>query len=303
MSALLAVVGISSTASADVALSGSGSLTLSSDGDNNEAILAAGVAFDLSTTTANGMTISASGSVSNGSDQLTSSSSSAAGVGAGGFDAITFGVGSASITVGSVEVPNGHGDVGGVASDMTSQGDNAYGSDSSFGVNGTLEAAGISITTAIGSGSLTLGYVYDNGSEDAAADAGVIGGDAGTATGLSASLPVGNMTVGVGYTTDGTQTETGASVAMALGAGTVTVGYGAVTADDANETAIGATYATSLDADTSVTVGYQSVKAAASETMMGIAVSRSIGGGASVFLEAENYASGTNIGIGTSFSF
>jgi len=295
MSALLAVVGISSTASADVSVSGSGSLTISSDGTDNETVLASGVAFALSATTANGMTISTSGSLSNGSTQ-----GSTNGAAAGGFSSVAFGLGGSTITVGKVEVPNGHGDIGGVASDMTLQGANAADSSAAFGVNGTLEAAGISLSTAVGGASITLGYVYDNGE----VDSGVIGGSNGTATGVSASLPIGNMTVGLGYTTDGTQTETGASVAMALGAGTLSAGYGAVTASAANETVIGATYATSLDADTSVTIGYKNIKAALAETTMGIALSRSLGGGASVFLEAQNYSkSGTDIGIGTSFAF
>jgi len=297
MSALLAVVGFSSAASADVSVSGSGSLTISSDGTDTETYLASGIAFALSTTTANGMSISTSGSVSNGSDQGTDSVA-----GAGGFTSVAFGLGSSTITVGKVEVPNGHGDIGGVVSDMTAQGANAADADAAFGVNGTLEAAGVSLATAVGGASVTIGYVYDGST--AGLDSGDISNGT-TATGVSASMPMGNITVGLGYTTDGTQNETGASAALALGGGTLTLGYGTVTASAANETVMGATYAASLDADTSVTVGYKNISAADTESTMGIALSRSLGGGASVFLEAVNYSisAGTDIGIGTSFAF
>jgi len=296
----MAVAGFSSAASADVAVSGSGSVTLASGGSQTDVILASGVAFTLSTTTANGMTISTSGSVSNGSDQYAGANTTN-GAAAGGFSAVAFGVGGSTITVGKVEVPNGHGSVGGVVSDMTKQAGGSPDSDNAgFGVNGTIEAAGLSLSTAIGGASLTLGYVYDTSKTDA--------GDIGAGDnvmGVAASMPMGSFTLGLGYTTDGTQTETGASAALALGNGTLTVGYGQTTASAANETVMGTTYATSLDADTTVTVGYKNTKAAESETIMGLALSRSLGGGASVFLEAENYSQSgaTDIGIGTSFAF
>lgn len=299
MSALLAAVGFSSAASADVSVSGSGSLTISSDGANTETILASGVAFGLSTTTANGMTISTSGSVSNATD-------SDGVAGAGGFSALSFATGGSTITIGKVEVPNGVGDVNPSASDMTKQGRNKnHTTNSSFGVNGTVEdKAGITLATAVGGASVTIGYIY-NTAEVAQGD---ING-ANTTTGVSFSLPVGNITATLGYVTDGTQNQSGAEAALALGTGTLTVGYGQTSASAANETSMGATYAMSLDADTTMTVGYNSTKGTTAHTKSGIALSRSLGGGASVFLEAINYAgagasqAGTDIGIGTSFAF
>jgi len=298
ISAILAAVGFTSSAYADVSVSGSGSLTISADGDNTETILASGVLFTLSTTTANGMTISTSGSVSNGTG--TGAHSGAA----GGFQSIAFATGGSTITVGKIEVPNGMGDVGPAASDMTKQG--AAGNsavNSSYGVNGTIENAGVSLSTAVGGASLSVGYVYDASD----ADDGVIGATT-TATGVSVSMPLGNITATLGYTTDGTQTAQGGQVALAVGTGTLTVGYGTASATAANESTMGAKYAMSLDADTSLTVGYNSTKGSATHTKTGLAVSRSLGGGASVFLEAINYAgggatAGTDIGIGTSFAF
>lgn len=296
LSALLAAVGFSSAASADVSISGSGSVTISADGANTETILASGIEFALSTTTANGMSISTSGSISNASDAESAAT--------GGFSSVDFATGGSTITIGKVEVPNGVGDVGPSASDMTKQGNKGNNSTTSgYGANGTLEAAGVSLATAVGGASVTIGYVYN-------AD-GVTQGDISgttTATGVSLSMPVGNITATLGYTTDGTQNESGVEAAVALGGGTLTVGYGATSASAANETTMGAKYAMSLDADTSMTVGYNSTKGSATHTKTGIALSRSIGGGASVFLEAINYAgagatAGTDIGIGTSFAF
>ena len=74
---------------------------------------------------------------------------------------------------------------------------------------------------------------------------------------------------------------------------------------------MGATYAMALDADTSVTVGYKSIKDADddSTTQFDASISRSLGGGASVYDiraftgENDNSTSGTAIGIGTSVSF
>ena len=241
------------------------------------------------------MSISTSGSVSNGT--------TVEAAGAGGFSSVAFSTGGSTITVGKVEVPNGAGDVGPAASDMTKQGDKGNLATSSFGVNGTVEAAGVSLSTAVGGASVTVGYVYNA--------AGTTQGDisgTNTATGVSISMPLGGMTASLGYVTDGTQNQSGASVAMALGGGTVTVGYGSTTATAANETSMGAKYAMSLDADTSMTIGYNSTKAATPHTKTGVALSRSLGGGASVFLEAINYSgagatAGTDIGIGTSFAF
>ena len=295
LSALLAAVGFSSAASADVSVSGSGSVTVSADGTNTETILASGIAFALSTTTANGMSISTSGSVSNGTTVQAAA--------AGGFSSVAFATGGSTITIGKVEVPNGVGDVGPAASDMTKQGGNKNDADSAFGVNGTVEAAGVSLATAVGGASVSIGYVYNA--------AGTTQGDisgTNTATGVSISMPVGNITTTLGYVTDGTQNQSGATAAVALGGGTLTVGYGATTASAANETSMGAKYAMSLDADTSMTLGYNSTKGEQPHTKTGVALSRSIGGGASVFLEAINYAgegatAGTDIGIGTSFAF
>ncbi|MDA0670981.1 MAG: hypothetical protein O3A03_06555, partial [Proteobacteria bacterium] len=79
---------------------------------------------------------------------------------------------------------------------------------------------------------------------------------------------------------------------------------------DGDSTVLGATYAMSLDADTSMAIGYQSTKDADSDaaTQFDATVSRALGGGASVFLELRNLSGdaaqdGSAIAIGSRVSF
>ena len=111
----------------------------------------------------------------------------------------------------------------------------------------------------------------------------------------------------------------GATASAALGGGTLTVGYSNQTIDNGDHaslsttgdtTVVGATYAMSLDADTSVSVGYNHAKDADSDaaTKMELSISRALGGGASAYLDVVNLsgdasADGTAIGFGTAVSF
>ena len=125
------------------------------------------------------------------------------------------------------------------------------------------------------------------------------------------------ITAGVADSDTG-ESSSGASVSAAIGGGTLAVGYSTqtmiatatdiTTAGDTN--VMGATYSMSLDADTTVKVGYQSAKDADddSTTRTDFSISRSLGGGASVYLDMRNLAGnaatkGTAIGFGTSVSF
>ena len=75
---------------------------------------------------------------------------------------------------------------------------------------------------------------------------------------------------------------------------------------------MGATYKMSLDADTTIAVGYQNTKDGDSQsiTETDLSISRSLGGGASVYLDVRNLQgdvdsskSGSAMGFGTSVSF
>ena len=136
---------------------------------------------------------------------------------------------------------------------------------------------------------------------------------------VGVSMPMGMYTISVGVADSDTgEAASGASVSAAMGGGTLVIGYSTQTTVTANADittagdtqVLGATYAMSLDADTSIKVGYQSAKDADSDstTRMYAAISRSLGGGASVYLDmrtlnGDGATTGTAIGFGTSVSF
>ena len=305
----------SATAHADVSVSGSGSASYVNDrAGEGSVIVGSAVSFALSTTTANGIGISTSLSLSQDPD-------ADGGPAGDGGQAVTFTTGGTTIVVGDVEIGDTPGSIGGVVGGIV--GDNN-------GLDTSVESAfddddgtGVTLTTAVGGSTLTIGYIgdlntNDNGNLDAAT--------AETANSASISMPMGALTITAGIANSDTENSAGATAAYALGGGTLTVGYsqlsltaalsGDATADDlgadGDTTIAGATYAMSLDADTSISVGYQNAKDADNEshTQTDLSISRSLGGGASVYLDVRTLSgdtaangSGTAIGFGTSVSF
>jgi hypothetical protein len=336
LSALAAVFGVSS-ANADVSVSGSGSVAYiapASSGADGEIAVGQFVSFGLSTTTASGMTISGGMGLSN---TLTTNNSQAV----SGGKTLTFATGGASITIGDVEAGDTPGSVGSLVGDQVDDlGD--LDSNVASGFNDD-DGLGFSFTTAVGSSTLNITHV-GNVSAD---NYGAFDADGGTSvTSASVTMPMGaySVTAGVASADGTTESAAGASISGSLGGGTLTVGYSQQTLDtsakstaasyavsavsasstsitttaatngdldvDGDTTVLGATYAMSLDADTSLAIGYQSVKDADSEshTQTDVTVSRALGGGASVFLEMRNLSGdaaqdGTAIAVGSRVSF
>lgn len=301
----------SATASADVSVSGSAGAAYVSNAaatDNTDLIVNSNVGFAMSTTTAGGVGISASLAAN-----LTPDSDVTAGSVSGG-NSVTFTTGGATITVGDVELDDTPGSVGGVVGGIV--GDN-NGLNTNVG-SGMVDddGTGLSFSTAVGASTLSLGYITN----DSDNNHGVIN-ETGQDSVMSASIsmPMGMYTITVGMADSDTgESATGASVSAAMGGGTLVVGYSSqetITANADITTAgdtqvLGATYAMSLDADTSVSVGYQNAKDADSDstTRFDASISRSLGGGASVFLDMRTLSGdaatdGTAIGFGTSVSF
>jgi hypothetical protein len=301
----------SATASADVSVSGSASASYVSNAaasDNTTLIVGSNVGFAMSTTTAGGVGISASLAAN-----LTPDSNVTAGSVSGG-NSVTFTTGGATITVGDVEVADTPGSVGGVVGGIV--GDN-NGLNSNVGTGMVDDdGTGLKFSSAVGASTLTLTYV----SNDSDNNHGVIN-ESGQDSAMSAgvSMPMGMYTISVGVADSDTgESASGASVSAAMGGGTLVVGYSTQTTITANadittagdSTVLGATYKMSLDADTSVAVGYQSAKDADSDstTRMDASISRSLGGGASVYLDMRTLSGdaatdGTAIGFGTTVSF
>ena len=327
---------VAGNAYADVSVSGSGSasyLSKAASGDKGNVVIGSSLVFGLSTTAANGMGISTgySMTVSVSADQSAPAN--------GGGNKLTFTTGGATIVVGDIELGDTPGSVGGVVGGVIGDGGDLD-SDVATGFAND-DGTGVSLSTSVGAATIGVGYIFNTGANTYSSTDSAAGMSA-----FSASMPVGPATVSLGVADgDADESSSGATVSMALGGGTLTVGYssqtlvadsteaagsgfsvnvttGAVTgtaavtagADDlttsGDSEVLGATYSMSLDADTTLKVGYQSAKDADSEshTRMDASVSRSLGGGASVYLDIRTLSGdtdqdGTNIAVGTSVSF
>ena len=308
--------GFTAAAQADVSVSGSANVAyLSTSGStaagDEELAVGTTVDFALSTTTASGLGISGSLSLSTDYDANNSDTAT-------GGRSVTFTTGGTSIVVGDVEISDTIGAVGGVVNGPL---DDASDLDTSVG-SGFIDddGMGVEMTTAVGGSSLNISYVANDGADNF----GIINNSAtGNDAAMSASIavPVGAWTVTVGVADhDSGESSSGAEISGSIGGGTITAGYSQQTllAGGADNTAagdsdvIGATYSMSLDADTTVAVGYQNAKDADSEsaTQTDLSIERSMGGGASIYLDLRNLtgdtaanADGTAIGFGTSVAF
>ena len=327
---------LAGSAYADVSVSGSGSanyVSKATSGDKGNVHIGSAVVFGLSTTTANGMTISTGLSI-------TVTASKEASAAAGGGQSLTFATGGATIVVGDMTLNDTPGSVGGVVGVIGDAG--GVDSDVSTGF-GDDDGTGVSLSTSVGSATIGVGYIFDTSKNSASSTDSALGMSA-----FTASVPMGPVTISAGVADhDNGETSSGASASMALGGGTLTVGYSTQTlnADTAagtttgftaahgttnaatytavtvaaatpdlvtagDSTVTGATYSMSLDADTSISVGYQNAKDADSDShsRFDASVSRSLGGGASVYLDIRSLSGdtdqdGTDVGIGTSVSF
>ena len=333
ISALAAAFG-ATAAKAEVSVSGSGSAAYIAPAGSGDSQIAVGqfVSFGLSTTTASGMTISGGMGLSNTPTLNNSQAVS-------GGKTLTFATGGATIVVGDVEASDTPGDVGGLVGDEV---DDLGGLNTNVGSGfADDDGLGVSFTTALGASTLKFVYVANDDKDDVGG-MNVAGSNALMSAGLT--VPMGAYSVSVGVADSDTgESSSGASVSAALGGGTLTVGYSqqtlktaekstaasyalntssstaAVTTTaatngdldvDGDTTIIGATYAMSLDADTSMSVGFQNAKDADSDStsQFDATISRALGGGASVFLELRNLSGdasqdGSAIAVGTRVSF
>jgi len=318
VSSLAAAVFSTSAANADVSVSGSYGLHMITGGNTTGGDTTAdnvsttgtmflqggGVAFSLSTATAGGMSVSA------GAGITLDSNDNASATAATGLSAVTFAADGFSITVGEIDIVGGDvGEVGNVAGAEVDEGGYGAGAvDSATGIANT-EGYGFNASTTVAGATVSLGYLMDyansgiNNVETASGD---------YASGLSIALPVGSATVTLATATQsGTldETTTGGTISMPVEGMTVSAGFQS-TDEATDSTSYGIAVSGSLDADTSWAVGYQSGEQGSnSSTKTEAKLSRSLGGGVSVYAELQNtsgYTSGsvgTNIAVGTTVSF
>ena len=300
-SATLAALGFSTAANADVSVSGSfGATIIEGSATTTEFMTGGGVSFAMSTTTAGGMTVSAAGGITLDSNDGTNTKA------VSGLDDVTFTVDGFSLNMGEMALSGaGAGEVGFVASAHVDEGGYTN-TGITTGVAQT-EGYGFVASTTVGGASVSISYMADYANAEVNS-ASTSAGDTGT--GISVSLPVGSMTVSLGYANiTGTTAETssGGSVSMALGGGTASVGY-ASTDETTDSTATSVAYSGSLDADTSYSIGYTTGEQGAnSSQQLEAKISRSLGGGVSVYAEIQNTdgtgTSGTNMSFGTTVAF
>lgn len=298
----------SANAFADISVSGSGGFGYVNDkSGNNNVINSATVSFAMSTTTSGGLGISASMGLS------VSPTAENGSTGTGG-QTLTFSTGGATIKVGDIEIADTPGSVGSVVEANT--GENHEITNSVAGGFADDDGNGVMLSTGVGAATVTIGQIWDT-DVDSQAD---ITASTKSATALGVSVPVGAWTISAGTAThDDTAESSGISVAGAIGGGTLTVGYGtqktpssytkATAAGTANVT--GASYSMALDADTTVAIGYKTKKDQDDDTLNQIDAyaSRSLGGGASVYVDMRSVQAtgssngGTAFGFGTAVSF
>ena len=300
-SAVLAGLGFSTAAKANVSASGSyGATIINGSATTTEFMTGGGVSFAMSTTTAGGMSVSASGGISLDSNDADNTK------GVSGLDSVTFAVDGFSLKMGEMGLSGASaGEVGFVASAHVDEG--GYSNTGiATGVNAT-EGYGFVASTSVGGASVSLSYLadYRNAEVNSASTS---AGDTGT--GLSVTLPVGSMSVNLGYANivgNTAETSSGGSISMALGGGTATIGY-ASTDETTDSSAVSAAFSGSLDADTTYAIGYTSGEQGAnSSQQLEAKIARSLGGGVSVFADFQNHGGagtpGTNMALGTSVAF
>jgi len=294
VSAVAAGLGFSTAAQADVTVSGSGGLEVLSAGSTTTVYQGGAVSFALSTTTASGIAVSTSSGWGIDSDTADSDAS-----GAQEFTSLSLAAGGNTVTFATaMELPAGGG-VGGVSKDLVSTG---LAAGTAAAGAGDHTGHGVSLSTALGSASLTIGYVFDT--DTAANNSSTSGND--TAFGVGVSMPMGALTVSVNHAQDNgaSSSETGGNVAYAIGGGTLKVGYLDDTTSGAAATEISGAYSMSLDADTALAIGYKSTDEGSANTQVTeVGITRAMGGGVSLFLDYSSISGSTGSGNNSAVAF
>jgi hypothetical protein len=305
VSAISAALFASATAKADVSLTGSaGAGLVSGNSTNGTRVYNGGaVSFALSSDLGNGIVVSTSAGISLDSNDAKALST----VGATGLSNLTFATGGATITLGGdIDIAgDGVGEVGGVAGDLADEG--GYNS-AILGLGGLTQedGYGVALTTAVGGSTLTASYIIDSdgGANWAKSD------DTGSATGMQISIPMGALSTTLGFGSNDVNSETvvGGQVAYTSDMGTVTAGM-ADKSGNTDTSTWGVAYSGTLGS-ASLKVGYSNGTSGASKsTRTEASLSQSIGAGASVYFDVQSASgtgvtgAGTNIAVGTSFSF
>ena len=317
------------TAAADVSVSGSGNFYYSTaSGDTVEAtqedsmsVTGGSVVFSMSTETTNGITVSGSASITADTDDIAEySSTAAAGGAATGMSSLVFGMDGMTITLGDINnAGSGTGEGGDVATFASTHaghyaGTAAAASANDSAMDGVADGTGINVSTSMGAAAIDVTFVSKVGSgrNSLLTSSKTTGYSSGYAINVGFDVAGASVNVAAGGSqAKATATDNNTATALevsypASDALTVTVGgsSGTIAAGDEDNMFITAAYA--MDADTTLSIGYGSGDNTTSgtldkQTATTVNVSRSLGGGVSVFAEYAAVAN-DNAGVGTSGS-
>jgi len=325
------------TAAADVSVSGAGNFYYSSaSGDKNVtaqegtvSVAGGAVSFAMSTETTNGVTVSASASITQDSDDLTTADGEDTPA-AGGMGSLAFGMDGMTVTLGKLDnAGSGTGEGGDVATiASTHAGVHAAGtstaSASDSSIDGIADGNGISISTSMGAASIDATFVSSVGSGRNSYRTNAT--TTGYASGYSINVGFDMAGAAVNVAAGGSQakvTSAKNNSGMAIEASypvsdalTLTVGGSNGTIGGADEDNVFITAAYTMDADTTLKIGVASgdstlagsLDKASSTT---VNVTRSLGGGVSVFAEYADIhqsdagvdSGATAVSVGTNVSF
>ena len=327
------------TAAAEVSVSGGGNFYYSTaSGDTVEAtqedsmsVTGGSVVFSMSTETTNGITVSGSASITADTDDIAEySSTAAAGGAATGMSSLTFGMDGMTITLGDINnAGSGTGEGGDVATFASTHAGHFAGTAAAAGANdsamdGIADGTGINVSTSMGAAAVDVTFVSKVGSgrNSLLTDSKTTGYSSGYAINVGFDVAGASVNVAAGGSqAKATATDNNSATALevsypASDALTVTVGgsSGTIAAGDEDNMFISAAYA--MDADTTLSLGYGTGDNTTSgvldkQTATTVNVSRSLGGGVSVFAEYASVSNdnagasttGTAMTVGTSVSF
>jgi len=317
------------TAAAEVSVSGGGNFYYSTaSGDTVEAtqedsmsVTGGSVVFSMSTETTNGISVSGSASITADTDDIAEySSTAAAGGAATGMSSLVFGMDGMTITLGDINnAGSGTGEGGDVATFASTHAGHYAGTAAAAGANdsamdGIADGTGINVSTSMGAAAIDVTFVSKVGSgrNSLLTSSKTTGYSSGYAINVGFDVAGASVNVAAGGSqAKATATDNNTATALevsypASDALTVTVGgsSGTIAAGDEDNMFITAAYA--MDADTTLSIGYGSGDNTTSgtldkQTATTVNVSRSLGGGVSVFAEYAAVAN-DNAGVGTSGS-
>jgi hypothetical protein len=330
------------TAAADVSVAGSGTFYYSSasgdtavaENEDTMSVTGGTVTFAMSTETTNGITVTAGGTISRDTDDIAEYTLDTAAGGSqgvvGGMSSLTLGMDGMTVTLGDINnAGSGTGEGGDVATFASTHAGVKSGTSASSAndsaMDGIADGTGINVNTSMGAATIDLTYVstQGSGSNSLADNATTSGRSSGYALnvgfdmgGASINLATGgNEAQAAGSKNDSASAiEVTYPVSDAL---SLTVGGSAGTISNADEDNVFISGAYTMDADTTLSFGYgkgdntTTANVVDKATAMTVNVSRSLGGGVSVFAEyasvsVDNAAvgtSGTAMSVGTSVSF